>query len=882
MQKKHPQIKFWLALVLVFAIAYSAKCATQETNRVSNNYFKTRFQDESQYIVETIISDIAEEIFFAKNHRLPDLKSFSVQALEKPDSPLDTPVYEIEVVLETNSPFLKTELKVDGPIWSPEIYKNLATAIAKNIGLNSITSTNLGDAALLQALTDGSAATIERENQKVSEDLEGDFSNPILHEKAAAVLGAFALREHSGLFFDLRSPLCRMTAHLAMARLLAGEKPLGINGHMAEAILFTLMNNQITALEKLTNLKEDDVAVVKWKRVLQAYNTCDYRPLAANKELSEVERIALFLAYCKSASANIAWSNLSDQEKLISDFVRIAYQASTSIETGHQLFAVSLTVELKEIATVFELSSGQKLQRAELINVLNTPAGRCFSAATQRTRVRVIDWGQWAMFFQRHLGHAIKHNYHFMQDDLDVPGDAKNFSDKCGQTFGGLQLYPFIRLLTVSDAISTKSAVTDGLNVIMNMPHRVPSECWEQIVYALPYPQRASANLHAFAWFKHSLLPGTTYDLESRLGFAGLINMMKPDTLNRVIKWHEMAPYGSTYFITYLINNEYDGHPNYDQVAALYKPILPFNISAMRAMADEVKDQPEQYEKLILEAAKLQPNFYFTLGKYFQSIDQDKAAAYIESGTKHGASSVTASYHAGWLIQYYLSKGETNKAAILADEAGDVYSEPGLAAKAEFFAAIGKFDEAFEWFLKIEERYKNSSPLMDFCISYKNKTGDRRFDPELDKREKAIKERQMAEIFQKGIERVSLNEFSLPPSDGVEITAENDFTVKAGMKKEGVIVALNGIRVHNLKQYLSIKDSANAGEMSFIVWQDKHYIEAKANPPNHFFGIRFVNYPHAQINSINKKNSPTASATNGASLYLLNRENILQGTTEKP
>src|SRR5947207_126449 len=79
---------------------------------------------------------------------------------------------------------------------------------------------------------------------ELSQELAGDFRNPALHERAAVLLGVFALRESSGHFYDVRLPLCRMTAHLALARSLKKDSAYSVHGRLAEAILYTLMNNQ--------------------------------------------------------------------------------------------------------------------------------------------------------------------------------------------------------------------------------------------------------------------------------------------------------------------------------------------------------------------------------------------------------------------------------------------------------------------------------------------------------------------------------------------------------------------------------------------------------------------------------------------------------------
>ena len=186
------------------------------------NYFATDFQDESQFIVENIVTDLAEQIYYAKLHRVPASRQFRVAVAEPADSPLATPTYDVQVDLDKQVHGLKTKLAVTGPIWSPEVYEGVVQMLAQTVGLEAGAEAAADNPALLAKLTDGTGTTLEKENQRLSAALEEDFINPALHEQAALLLGAFALREHSGDFYEIRSPLCRMTAHLAMARLLGG------------------------------------------------------------------------------------------------------------------------------------------------------------------------------------------------------------------------------------------------------------------------------------------------------------------------------------------------------------------------------------------------------------------------------------------------------------------------------------------------------------------------------------------------------------------------------------------------------------------------------------------------------------------------------------
>jgi hypothetical protein len=406
----------WKNLCVVIAVVLVVGCKRPDGG--STNYFATPFQDESQFIVETIVSDLAEQVFYARYHQLPNPKHFSVRAVEKPDSPFGAPVYKLRIALKPWRPDLKIELKVNGSIWSPVVYRGVAAALAQKVGLAAAKPKALADTALLLGLTGGKAITIEKENQALSEDLEGDFSNPAMHEEAAVLVGAFTLREHSGDFYEIRSPLCRMTAHLAMAQLLAGGRPPSVNGRVAEAMLFTLMNNQAAALEKLGGIETNDETVAQWVRTLQADNTGDYRPLAESKNLSPIERIAWFQAFVRSVDANLAWEKLADDEKLTPDFARIVNEEGYSVGTGHQLLRVSLPLELKEIAAVYKLSQGRDGTQKELAGKLNEMPGRCFvTNGNSGAKVRVIGWGQWAMFFQRQLGHAIQHNFDFLEKE---------------------------------------------------------------------------------------------------------------------------------------------------------------------------------------------------------------------------------------------------------------------------------------------------------------------------------------------------------------------------------------------------------------------------------------------------------------------------------
>jgi tetratricopeptide (TPR) repeat protein len=263
--------------------------------------------------------------------------------------------------------------------------------------------------------------------------------------------------------------------------------------------------------------------------------------------------------------------------------------------------------------------------------------------------------------------------------------------------------------------------------------------------------------------------------------------------------------------------------------------VLPYSVFATRTVAATVRDKPDQYEKLMREAAELDPSCYYDLWDFaLRRQREDQAAEFMDKACAADPDSVRVSNHAVWRVRYYLKKGQTATARTIADEAGEVYSSIALESKAVFFETTGKYNDAFEWFAKMEERYDQPGPLISFCLRYKQRTGDSRFEPELQRRVK--------KLFPKGMEKVSLKDFRAPPTDGVLIKEQNDLVQSAGLKAGDVIVAVYGVRVHTFEQYSFGRDLRDAPELDLIVWQGDAFREFKPSPPDHRFGADFGDY----------------------------------------
>ncbi len=374
----------------------------------------------------------------------------------------------------------------------------------------------------------------------------------------------------------------------------------------------------------------------------------------------------------------------------------------------------------------------------------------------------------------------------------------------------------------------------DGFKVTVETPQLVPAECWNYLCYETLFAGLYSPNPnpHINEWHKHNPPPGTVYNILPRLNHPSLIR--RDDSRALLDSLHDLAPYDAE-LGAYIYRRYYHNEGTYAETEALFHGLLPFNTAAMARLADSVPDDPARYEALMSKAADLQPSFNFVIGDYFRRRHQDDLAAkYYETG-RETADEVTATQYAEWQVHYYLRKGDTKMAAAVADNAGAVYSEYGLKAKAEFLEQTGDYAGAYDWYLKLKERYDNPGPLAGFCYRYKAKTGDDRYDVEL--------MTDLTLLFPRGLEKKGLSDFQAAPPDGVLIAAGSDATREFGLSKGDVIVAVEGIRVHNYRQYVCAREFSPDLDMHLIVWRGG-YKEIEASPPDHAFddGARLVDY----------------------------------------
>lgn len=797
-----------------------------------NSVFATHWQDETQFVVEFILRDLVEMVHHAAGKAVPAVEQVTINAREKRGSAFRAPTYALEITwTESELRPITQEMPVDRSIWDPSLYAPLAVALTSQLKLDGSvpSSAEVLDDALLRDLADYNTLLIEKWNKRISGNLQQDFLDSAAHESAALLLGIFALREHSGYFHEVRTPLNRMTAHLVIADVLRGDRPRSLNGVMALALLPVLTGNQTDAVTRLSALPES-TATVPWKRALRAIVTRDYRELTTVQKPTILERLARLEAEGQSIDLDTAWHRIDDKQVLnMVDFVRLAGTMKISVEMGHELSRLLVPLEHREVTEYLGLAGIEPDSSRERVLFLNEWPDRAVTAGGQAGAVAVLGPGLWAGHFQRQLGHALYVTANFFERGLGIHEEAEKFARAAAAEFSQLNYWPLMRRLIAYDTGDFHQATDQAVEFAVQHPHLMPAMCWNSLYWRTEFAaQYLAPNLpDVSTWHKHNPPPFTAYDSRARLSHISLVR--RPDTPDQLRKLLALAP-ENLFIADELVKTSFGPGASYDQIEPIYRPMIAYSAHAVDRLARSGGISADAAERLVLTQGENMPALYLRLGNQFVGLgDDEKAAKYLELGIEKSKDAVLASNHAPWLVLYYHRTGQKQKAHRLADFAAEVYSYAGLKAKADLLYAEKDYDQALRYCQLIDERYGDPSEVITFGLNHARATGLKTYDSPL---QAALKR-----MFPRGMQEVRMADFSGPPVSGVRIDSENERTRAATLQAGNIVVAINGIAVANEDQWVIARNMGPTNEVNLIVWNGQSYRAVTASPPKLTFGV---------------------------------------------
>jgi hypothetical protein len=808
-------------------------------------------ETELVWLAREIVSDIAEIVHYAKTGSLLQPERLTVTAASGPAD--GGPRFDIALAAEPGGRPLGLTISIDDHFWSPASYEPLARALLDLYELKAGSGTLAGP-ALLPRLADIRASTLVVEDRAISRQLAAAPLDAPAHERAALLIGVFALRESAGRFSDTRPALCRISAHLSLARALRAGAERSLDAEYADILLVTLSGRQRDALDRLEARKPNAVAAeAPWIRALTMRNTHDYRLLPAAGRASLLERLEQFRARSRSlAGARALEAMERTQPERVPDWARIAFASAPSVETGNVLSGTAVAMELEELQATWRAVEGKALRPGEWMNALDGRPARCITRRGERAVPGVIHWGTWAAYFQRHLAHVLTEVEAFYGYMLGDREGAKAFREHAGRTFGAFDLYPFVvhhweaRLSTqqskggtvaVPGSVEADKACANVLALFKQRPGIVTARNWDSVTRGCGRERDSRALPEYSRWFSTRLPWGTGFDAENRTGAVPTWCSYTPARLEEILR---ICPNERAVITRWLSDRQKRGLTLTRQELEARAGALPeydWVLGAWRLSV--LHDSPVEQRRLLERRCAENADECLLLAEHLVGVDESAAVRAYERAVKDARDRVGVASRCGWLADYYFDHGQERKAEALATMAADVFSGNGLFLRGRLFERTGQYEGAEALYETIAKRYNEESALLQFHLRREMR------DPSSGYRKQAGVA--MNKLFPRGLRPVVAGDLtvttrstdgSAPAPDGVVLDGRHytEPLAKLGAKLHDRILGVDGYRIDSWEQVVAIESFTDEQRLSLVVQRGSRFLELTGPYPRSRFG----------------------------------------------
>jgi hypothetical protein len=744
--------------------------------------------------------------------------------------------YELKVDWAGASEATRIELVVSTSVWDPQLFVPFIHS-ALGRAPQAPAKDALPETPILTALTSPIAEELVTQNRRVSSWLTIHPTDAGAHEQAALLLGVLALRENSGWFWDPRHACNLAVAHLAFARTLRDKTEPSVSAALAELMIGLIIDTKADCEKRIAKLRErarQRPELSPWVNVATLRNSRDYRIIKNVEQATLLEQIEFFRAQCEAIDSRPASSSLLTKHfERTPDWSRILLQFGFSVGDGHFFSRAGLPLEYKEFTRIFPTDAARGQLEAQVAVLNKLPGGLVQRGSDGRAEIIVIDDGHWARFLQRHVLHVVCQTYYFLAYKWGVKEAAEEFRTKVVASFGTLALYPLAEnyLIARSDTYAAPSSA--ALDLIKNHPEWVTDTNWLRLVESAK-KTNASPVPDPKSFFSPAFPVGTALDFYTRW------QMLPEDPAERLLQiksLYAIAPLQYGVARQYVIS-KYSEHPAPAEFETVMAPFLDYYFPALFWQAELSKDKPEVFVRIYNRLAEADPNQFINLSKYLREHSRpDEAARTFQLAIDRKADAVWVANTCDWLVNYYFDRGETDRALAVAQMAAEVYSHGGLETMAKLMERMKRWDDAESYHLRIVDRYDSRGTLRAY---YARRA---KADPSSPEAEKLKLE--AARAFPGGMQPASLEKLAAAgqPAKGVIMRGETELTRKAGIQSEAIIVALDGISVETVEQYVFVRALSDSPEMNQIVWQNGAYESIHAHVPGRRFGNKIFPWP---------------------------------------
>jgi hypothetical protein len=802
--------------------------------------FHSPYKTEEEWLLREIVSDLANMAAFASTGNQGVRCNVRIQYGAQ-----NLPLVRTECPGRTA---ITLELPLVHSTWAPEDYEAVGAALVATFGLKASITPDHDEDALLARLLDLRPDAIQAENARISQVLRAHPADPGSHEDAALLLGAFALRETTGSFSDARHILCRMTAHLGLARALRGSGERGRTGQWGEALLAAFAGRgaeaeaRVQQLEAVAGRTQTDEA---WCRVLRMRIGDDWRLLVDPAKRSLAERLEWLRAMELTLGAEVALRTVDRVGAESGDEVDQAriLTRHPSVEAGNRFLEGGLAAAWNEVDASYSRIRGRTVSGNARISALNEAAQPFLS----QDGPQVIAWGTWAAQYQRELLDLVERIESHYRYTLCIKDSAEAFAVHARPYFGGLTLFPIVdaRWEAKRDKPSPRPLGL-SLDVISQHPELINVGCFwsleEQAVRQASMRRPPSRS----SWFTTGAVRGTSFDVAARN--PGLLM-----TADAIARMKAVSPKDYDVIFADLWHRGLT-RPTVSQAQAAFGERLGYDLRAIRDIAEVAYEpDPKRYLALRRRMCEIDEAQCLILGAdCVDNRDEVCAVAAYEKAVAQAPDRVRVSNSVFWLMSYYLRHGHPERARALAQMAADVGSAGGYYVMAGFLEQTGDYAAAEQWTRDERERYPQKGPNFGLIGFYYRMAHERR----LAQYDAKFREASAA-VFPRGLEKAELASLHAPPADGVRFATETPALRRSGLRIGDIVVAWDGWRVRDESQFEAVRAFSAEPDFRLIVWRDDTYLEVAP----HRQGRRF----YVQIASYKPPKSPPAGASTGQS-----------------
>ncbi len=705
-------------------------------------------------------------------------------------------------------------------VWAPEAFVELAK-IALSPGRAPQTADAPSD--LLARLTEPTVTVIEAENQRISRALVDRPGSAQLHEEAALLLGALALREQAGRFNDTRPFLNRATAHLALARALDGGRKPSREGMVAELCLLTIAGRQQDVMDRLAGTQDEAAVPLAWARALTLRITGDWRPCAGKDASTLLEKRECFGAFKRSLGGLAALEYLQEQAPpAVPDWGRIALAGGASVEEGNVLAEQTLMAELAEVAAVYP----------DWRPPTWPPTAKVDAEGSARA-IAVIGAEAWHGVFERHILNAVFSLNHHNAKVLGLPEEAKSIQTELAPKFASFRLYPgLVRALATSEPekplaerdlaaeAARDSTCAAARDAIQKAPESWTLAVWQDLedgCRALFYDE---VSLPSRTWFNQLFPAGTVYDGARR------VDVLDHSTRLEATNWdalRRLAPYEKP-VISFFGGRTYRRSLNAEEFDSLYGAFRDYDLAVMKRSAELMESRGSAYLERLEKICALDPDSYFALGSTLAELGRSaEAAVAYQKAVDNARDRVGASNGVDWLVDYYYEHGQGQRALEIAQGAAETYSGGGLITLARLYERMGRFEDAREYYSRAQTRYPKVQTLDRFYIRCLHRHGGKRFKQE---GEEAVRK-----LFKNGLVRTTRAELDAAHGSGgppASFVGHYVTTSEGSLHVGDRVVALDGYRIDDSEQFYAVRSLSDSPVASLVVLRKGAFQEVES------------------------------------------------------